>query len=197
MKKQVFAACPHDCPDACGVLITIEQNGGGAAKATKIKGDPGNPVTRGFLSAKAPKSLERVYSPERVFYPMRRKAAAAKFVRLARTKGIRAALDTLTASDNPAERRLAVFAMAALDDLVKRDSLKAIPHRAEVREGTPFYEIIQFAKENDIDLIVMGTHGHSGLAHVLLGSVTEKVVRKAPCPVLTVRHPEHEFVKAD
>jgi len=41
----------------------------------------------------------------------------------------------------------------------------------------------------------MGTHGHSGLAHMLLGSVTEKVVRKSPCPVLTVRHPEHEFVR--
>ena len=57
-----------------------------------------------------------------------------------------------------------------------------------------FQKIIQYAKEKDIDLIIMGTHGHSGLAHVLLGSVTEKVVRKAPCPVLTVRHPEHEFV---
>jgi nucleotide-binding universal stress UspA family protein len=40
----------------------------------------------------------------------------------------------------------------------------------------------------------MGTHGHTGLVHVLLGSVAEKVVRKAPCPVLTVRHPEHEFI---
>lgn len=64
----------------------------------------------------------------------------------------------------------------------------------EVREGTPFYEIVSFATETDVNLIVMGTHGHTGLAHVLLGSVTEKVVRKAPCPVLTVRHPEHEFV---
>jgi nucleotide-binding universal stress UspA family protein len=41
---------------------------------------------------------------------------------------------------------------------------------------------------------VLGTHGRGGLAHMLLGSVAEKVVRKAPCPVLTVRHPEHEFV---
>jgi nucleotide-binding universal stress UspA family protein len=64
----------------------------------------------------------------------------------------------------------------------------------EVRVGTPFYEIVRYAREMKIDLIVMGTHGHTGLVHVLLGSVTEKVVRKAPCPVLTVRHPEHEFV---
>ena len=63
-----------------------------------------------------------------------------------------------------------------------------------MREGAPFYEILEYAKEANIDLIVMGTHGHTGLAHVLLGSVTAKIVRQAPCPVLTVRHPEHEFV---
>ncbi len=62
------------------------------------------------------------------------------------------------------------------------------------REGAPFVEIIRYARENEIDLIVMGTHGRSGLAHVLLGSVAEKVVRKAPCPVLTVRPSSHQFV---
>lgn len=61
--------------------------------------------------------------------------------------------------------------------------------------GVPFYEIIKFAKENGINLIVMGTHGRTGIAHILLGSVVEKVVRKAPCPVLTIRHPGQEFVK--
>ena len=69
--------------------------------------------------------------------------------------------------------------------------------RAAVRataEGPTFLEILRYAKENDIDLIVMGTHGRSGLAHVMLGSVAERIVRKAPCPVLTVRHPKHEFV---
>jgi len=64
----------------------------------------------------------------------------------------------------------------------------------EVIPGVPFLEIVRYAKANDIDLIVIGTHGRTGLAHVLIGSVAEKVVRKAPCPVLTVRHPEHEFV---
>lgn len=63
-----------------------------------------------------------------------------------------------------------------------------------VRQGPPFLEIIRYARENDIDLIVLGTHGRTGLTHVLLGSVAEKVVRKAPCPVLTVRMDEHEFV---
>ena len=62
------------------------------------------------------------------------------------------------------------------------------------REGPAFLEIVRYAKENDIDLIVIGTHGRSGLAHVMLGSVAERVVRKAPCPVMTVRHPKHEFV---
>ena len=82
----------------------------------------------------------------------------------------------------------------ALQRAVREEKLDRFTVHCEVREGTPFYEIIQFAKESDIDLIIMGTHGHSGLVHVLLGSVTEKVVRKAPCPVLTVRDPEHEFV---
>jgi anaerobic selenocysteine-containing dehydrogenase len=73
MKHVVHAACPHDCPDACGVLITIE-----AGKATKIQGDPAHPVTRGFLCAKVAKYLDRVYSPGRVLYPMRRKKDVAK-----------------------------------------------------------------------------------------------------------------------
>jgi nucleotide-binding universal stress UspA family protein len=61
--------------------------------------------------------------------------------------------------------------------------------------GSPFYEIVRYATEQQIDLIVLGTHGRGPLSHMLLGSVTEKVVRKAPCPVLTVRHPQHEFVE--
>ncbi len=61
--------------------------------------------------------------------------------------------------------------------------------------GTPFLELVNIARDEAVDLIVMGTHGRSGLAHVFMGSVAEKVVRKAPCPVLTVKHPEHEFVK--
>ncbi|ETX00374.1 universal stress protein [Candidatus Entotheonella palauensis] len=54
-------------------------------------------------------------------------------------------------------------------------------------EGLPFQTIIDAAKDKDIDLIVMGTHGRTGLTHVLMGSVAEKVVRLAPCPVLVTR----------
>jgi len=67
MKQVVHAACPHDCPDACGLLITVQDG-----RATKIQGDPEHPVTRGFLCAKVAKYLDRVYSPDRVLYPMRR-----------------------------------------------------------------------------------------------------------------------------
>jgi nucleotide-binding universal stress UspA family protein len=59
--------------------------------------------------------------------------------------------------------------------------------------GKPFEQIIRYARQEKIDLIVIGTHGHSALVSMLLGSVAEKVIRKAPCAVLSVRHPEHEF----
>lgn len=55
--------------------------------------------------------------------------------------------------------------------------------------GVPFHEIIETAKTQQVDLIIMGTHGRTGLQHVFLGSVAEKVVRLAPCPVLVARQP--------
>lgn len=64
----------------------------------------------------------------------------------------------------------------------------------EVRVGAAFMEIIDYARDNEIDLIVIGTHGRSGLMHVLMGSVAERIVRKAPCPVLTVKPEGHQFV---
>jgi nucleotide-binding universal stress UspA family protein len=63
--------------------------------------------------------------------------------------------------------------------------------------GSPAMTIVNYAKDHDIDVIVMGTHGRGALAHLVMGSVAERVVRLAPCPVLTVRHPEHEFVRPD
>jgi nucleotide-binding universal stress UspA family protein len=63
--------------------------------------------------------------------------------------------------------------------------------------GGPYAEIVRYARASDIDLIVIGTHGRGAVAHMLMGSVAEKVVRRSPCPVLTVHHPEHEFVVPD
>ena len=60
--------------------------------------------------------------------------------------------------------------------------------------GSPFVEILRYSRDNNIDLIVLGTHGRSGLMHVLIGSVAEKIVRKASCPVLTVRPHGYQFV---
>ena len=77
----------------------------------------------------------------------------------------------------------------------KRDrfSKVSVPVTVEVLVGRPFLEIIRYARDKKMDLIVIGTHGRSGLTHVLLGSVTEKIVRKSHCPVLTVRAPGHKF----
>jgi nucleotide-binding universal stress UspA family protein len=62
--------------------------------------------------------------------------------------------------------------------------------------GAPFSEIIDYVKKHDVDLIVMGTHGRGALAHAILGSVTERVVRFAPCPVLAVRVPAEKRKRA-
>ena len=63
--------------------------------------------------------------------------------------------------------------------------------------AAPVPEILRYAQDESVDLIVMGTHGRGPMAHLMMGSVAERVVRTAPCPVLTVKHPEHEFVRAD
>ncbi|MCC7178868.1 MAG: universal stress protein [Acidobacteria bacterium] len=73
----------------------------------------------------------------------------------------------------------------------ERASLKAVTTTVL---GHPVMEIQRYAKDNNIDLIVMGTHGRGPLGHVVMGSVAERLVRKSPCPVLTVRSEEREFV---
>ena len=60
---------------------------------------------------------------------------------------------------------------------------------------TAYIEIAKTAKELDVDLITLATHGRTGLSHLVFGSTAEKIIRLAPCPVLVVKHPEHEFVK--
>jgi nucleotide-binding universal stress UspA family protein len=65
---------------------------------------------------------------------------------------------------------------------------KGIAVACQVTSGVPYLEIIRVAEELHADMIVMGTHGRSGLVHLMIGSVAERVVRKAPCAVLTVKH---------
>jgi nucleotide-binding universal stress UspA family protein len=88
---------------------------------------------------------------------------------------------------NAAKERLARITLERIGRRANADS--------EVRLGRPFFEIVDAAKSLGVDLIIIGTHGYTGLKHVLLGSTAERVVRHAPCPVLTVRVPEREFVE--
>lgn len=81
-----------------------------------------------------------------------------------------------------------------LEQVITREDRDTLSVTLAIRKGASFLEIIRYARDQKMDLIVLGTHGRGALAHVLLGSVAEKVVRKAPCAVLTVRHPQHEFV---
>jgi nucleotide-binding universal stress UspA family protein len=83
------------------------------------------------------------------------------------------------------------------ETLIDSDGSGPQTRPAVMTSGSPAYAIVDYAREYDIDLIVMGTHGRGALAQLMMGSVAERVVRIAPCPVLTVRHPEHEFVQPD
>ena len=105
--------------------------------------------------------------------------------------GYGAALPTLYAE-------LEADARQRLDELVSDADRELLHVKTTISSGdVPAQAIVEYAKTEAIDLIVVGTHGRRGLSHVLLGSVAESVVRTAPCPVLTVRHPQHEFVVAN
>ena len=106
----------------------------------------------------------------------------------------------------PEAAAFSVESMEAQTEALRVESMKTLstlptdgwsdgkPVVREIRVGAAFMEIIDYAREKDIDLIVIGTHGRSGLMHVLMGSVAERIVRKSPCPVLTVKPEGHQFV---
>ena len=71
--------------------------------------------------------------------------------------------------------------------LIPDDLAEKLDHEYVVKEGASAQQIVTYARETSIDLIVMATHGYSGLEEVLIGSTTDKVVRNTPCPVLVVR----------
>ena len=85
------------------------------------------------------------------------------------------------------ERELAERGTTGLKQLQKEYVAGKIPSRIMVRTGRPYYEIITTAKEERVDLIVIATHGHTGVEHLIFGSTAEKVVKKAPCAVLIVK----------
>jgi nucleotide-binding universal stress UspA family protein len=85
-----------------------------------------------------------------------------------------------------------------LAELLVDNDPQPIPVRqVVVTSNAPAVAIVDYAARERIDLIIAGTRGRGGVAHLLMGSVAERIVRTAPCPVLTVRHPEHEFVVPD
>ncbi len=80
------------------------------------------------------------------------------------------------------------------DMVLSSEITKSVKIEEIIRIGNPYLEIVKVAKEKGADLIVLGTHGRTGLAHVLIGSVAEKVVHNAPCPVLTIKHPQYQYI---
>jgi nucleotide-binding universal stress UspA family protein len=101
------------------------------------------------------------------------------------------AMAILPGSDMAKEEE--ITAKRELASVAQTLSAAKVEARTQLLEGVPYVEILRAADREQCDLIVMGTHGSSGLSFVLIGSVAERVVRKASCPVLTVRHPDREF----
>lgn len=96
------------------------------------------------------------------------------------------------------QRGLEVAAQKQLDELLIDNDPVPLPVKtAVITSSATAAAIVQYAHDLDIALIVVGTHGRGAMAHLLMGSVAERVVRSASCPVLTVRHPEHDFVMPD
>ena len=93
------------------------------------------------------------------------------------------------------QMELEAEAQQRLDTLVADDARRGLTARATaLSSGSIAPAILAYADAEQIDLIIVGTHGRTGFAHFFMGSVAQHVVRRAPCPVLTVRHPEREFV---
>jgi nucleotide-binding universal stress UspA family protein len=95
------------------------------------------------------------------------------------------------------QQQLEDAARKELDALAIDSGELPLFRRVLITSQVPAAAIVDYAKQERVGLIVAGTHGRGAVAHALIGSVAERIVRTAPCPVLTVRHPEHEFVVPD
>ena len=93
----------------------------------------------------------------------------------------------------PGPDEMLKMAQKQMKEFVGQNVPQDVGATSKIVSGRPFLEIIRIAREMKSDLIVIGTHGRGALEQVLLGSVAEKVVRKAPCPVMSVREPGHGF----
>ena len=106
--------------------------------------------------------------------------------------------DILAVDWSALQRDIEAAARRQLDELLdEEDRTMLRANTVFVIANTPALTIVEYARKSQADLILMGTHGRGGMAHLVMGSVAERVVRLAPCPVLTVRHPEREFVLPD
>lgn len=100
----------------------------------------------------------------------------------------------LTLTFEEIEDKLMEEAQKKLEELLSKNISQEIEFETSIKSGTPFVEIIRAAKQENIDLIVMGSHGRSGISEILIGSVAERVMRKASCPVLIVKPKDFKFV---
>ena len=99
---------------------------------------------------------------------------------------------------NPLQQNIEEAARRELQDLVTDEDRRELRVETALRLSTSASRtIVDYAAEKGIDLIIIGTHGRGAVGHMVMGNVAERVVRTADCPVLTVRHPEHEFIRPD
>jgi nucleotide-binding universal stress UspA family protein len=94
----------------------------------------------------------------------------------------------------PTREQFETYAQDRLENWTSDSEVEGLKLELAWRHGAPHIEIMEYADDSKIDLVVMGTHGRGFAAHLLLGSVAEKVIRKAPCPVLTVHLSGRQFV---
>lgn len=92
------------------------------------------------------------------------------------------------------EKELQDKAIQEMQELIATMVPPTVKSSAVVDSGIPFVEITLYAQRKNIDLIIVATHGTTGVEHILFGSTAEKIIRKSPCPVLVVRAEEHDFI---
>jgi anaerobic selenocysteine-containing dehydrogenase len=124
--RTVRAACPHDCPDTCAMLVTVEERDGGRT-ATKIAGDPDHPTTRGTLCTKVARYLERVYHDDRLLFPLKRAGAkgAGRFVRVSWDEALGDIAQRLQAIAARDPQRIVPYSYAGTMGLVQGESMAA------------------------------------------------------------------------